>query len=80
MVQLILRDDDLNINCTSRFRYFFEASKYYDGGTFFCAFHTQNWNRTNNYIPLDFSIKTFVKKARNLLKIENVTLSMHGIN
>tara|TARA_B100000900_G_scaffold410210_1_gene427585 strand:- start:307 stop:1053 length:747 start_codon:yes stop_codon:yes gene_type:complete len=83
MVQIILRDDDLNINCNHKdLDIFFEASKHYDEVVisvvpFPCS---QSETGSNNNIDLDFSVNnSFIKKARTLLKHKNVTLSMHGV-
>ena len=84
MVQIILRDDDLNINCLPEdLDIFFEASKYYDEISLSMVPFPKKDSKLgdNNYKKLDFSSKNnFILKAKKLLEIHNVTLSMHGIS
>ena len=84
MVKIILRDDDLNINCSPKdLDIFFEASKYYDEiALSMVPYPLKSSELGGDYFKdLDFSENNkFIKKAKKLLKLKNVTLSMHGIN
>ena len=84
MVRIILRDDDLNVNCSSKdLDIFFEASKYYDEVILSMVpfpVSDSKLGSDNNKI-LDYSENNqFIKKARTLLESKNVNLSMHGVN
>ena len=84
MVRIILRDDDLNINCSPKdLDIFFEASKYYDEISLsLVPYPLKDSQLGGEYFKsLDYSNNNpFIIKARSLLKIKNVSLSMHGIN
>lgn len=84
MVKIILRDDDLNINCSPKdFEIFHEAAKYYDEVVLsMVPFPLKDSKLGGNYFKeLDFSENNdFIHKLRILLKTSNINLSMHGIN
>ena len=84
MVRIILRDDDLNINCPPEdLDIFIEASKHYDEISLSMVPFTLKESKLGGdyYKNLDYTENnSFIKKARKLLEIDNISLSMHGVN